>query len=285
MDSLGTFLRKEREQKDIALETLSEKTRVPLKFLQAMEEDRWDKLPSLVYIQGYLRSYALYLGLSPEKLFTRYKNEILKKGGLQKEIIPPPKPPKYKKTFRFVVTLLILLLIIWLFVPSKKKSKNHIKKTAPLESNITITQEPCPETIISPESSTALVQKPSPPLSVQSFVTHKNEEADHLKVARIYICKGIKDREPRAPQKGFIFKKPFSLFCFTEIEDAGKEYTIKHVWYHKQKEIQEIPLCVRGKRWRTWSRKLITEKMKGNWKVDILDEKNKLLSSISFTVY
>lgn len=123
MDSLGTFLRKEREQKNIALETLSEKTRIPLKFLQAMEEDRWDELPSLVYIQGYLRSYALYLGFSPEKVFTRYKNEVLKKDEPQKETIPPPKPPNYKKIIRFVVTLVILLLIIWLFVPSKKKLK------------------------------------------------------------------------------------------------------------------------------------------------------------------
>jgi len=268
--TLGTFLKKEREKKNISLEALSEETRIPIRSLKAIEEDRWNDLPASIYAQGYLRSYALYLGLSVKDVLERYKNEVLKKEEIQR---PPPEPPKYKKkTVRLIIALIALLLIVWLSVPSKKKTKDHIKNI-PLESNITITQEPSKIT----EPNTTSVQKPSPSV-------HKNEEVS-LKVARICICKGIQDREPRAPQKSFVFKKPFSLFCFTEIKDAGKECTIKHVWYHEQKEIQEIPLHVEGKRWRTWSRKLITEKMKGNWRVDILDEKNKLLSSISFTVY
>ena len=280
MDSLGKFLKQAREQKGITLEVLSEKTRISLKFLQAIEEDRWDALPSSVYVKGYLKSYALYVGLNPEKVLTHYENEILKKEEAQEEIVPPPKPPKYKKTIRFIVTLIIFLLIIWLFVPSKKKTKNHpfLKKTVPSESNITIIQEPSPEAIISPEPNTTVVQEQSSAPSI------KPEETNHIKVERIYICEGIKDREPRAPKKSFIFKKPFSLFCFTEIKDARKECSIKHVWYHEQKKIQEISLYVRGKRWRTWSRKLITKEMKGEWRVDILDENNKLLSSISFVV-
>ncbi len=74
------------------------------------------------------------------------------------------------------------------------------------------------------------------------------------------------------------------VYCFLEFKDVEKETTINVVWTLGQKEIDKIPLTIKpSPRYRTWVNKTISG-MKGEWKVDVLDDKGNLLRSANFTV-
>lgn len=66
MESLGQFLKREREFRGITLEDLSRTTKISQASLKNIEEDQWDLLPKGAYLKGYLVSYARYLGLTYE---------------------------------------------------------------------------------------------------------------------------------------------------------------------------------------------------------------------------
>jgi cytoskeleton protein RodZ len=72
MASFGENLRRERELRGIELRDIAEATNISLRFLQALEQDRADVLPGGIFPKAFVRQYALYLGLDPDRLVTEY---------------------------------------------------------------------------------------------------------------------------------------------------------------------------------------------------------------------
>jgi flagellar biosynthesis protein FlhG len=78
----GRTLKQIREGMGIELQTISKKTKINLKTLEWIEEEAFEKLPALVYLKGFLKSYAQSLGLDPPKVVEEYirsKEESKKK--------------------------------------------------------------------------------------------------------------------------------------------------------------------------------------------------------------
>lgn len=74
-----------------------------------------------------------------------------------------------------------------------------------------------------------------------------------------------------------------ALYCFTRIIAADdEETTVKHVWYRDNVKVGEYELPVKGKRWRTFSRKTIEKGWSGDWKVEVLDSEGNLLKKVEF---
>jgi hypothetical protein len=71
-DYHGKTLKQIRERMGIELEAVSAETKVSLKILQSIEEEAFDKLPALVYLKGFLRSYAQSLGLDAARVIEGY---------------------------------------------------------------------------------------------------------------------------------------------------------------------------------------------------------------------
>jgi cytoskeletal protein RodZ len=67
MSSFGETLRRERELRGIDLREVAEATKISVRFLQALENDRLDVLPGGIFPRAFVRQYANYLGLDPEK--------------------------------------------------------------------------------------------------------------------------------------------------------------------------------------------------------------------------
>lgn len=80
MDSLertvGAILRTTREERGLSLVQASGVTRVRMQYLQALENDEPDLLPSKVQARGYLRLYADYLGLPVQPLLDAWPGGI-----------------------------------------------------------------------------------------------------------------------------------------------------------------------------------------------------------------
>lgn len=67
-ETLGQRLRKAREAKRISLAAVEEATRIRRQYLEALEADQYDALPGAVFLRGFVRNYALFLGLDPEEV-------------------------------------------------------------------------------------------------------------------------------------------------------------------------------------------------------------------------
>ena len=63
LPSLGQYLRQERERRGITIEQVASATKIGIKTLHALEEDRYSELPARPFIRGFVTSYARFIGL------------------------------------------------------------------------------------------------------------------------------------------------------------------------------------------------------------------------------
>ena len=76
VETVGQELAKARQRKGEKLSDVWLVLKIRPDQLLAVEEGRWDALPGRVYTIGYVRSYAIYLGLEPDRLVERLKVEL-----------------------------------------------------------------------------------------------------------------------------------------------------------------------------------------------------------------
>lgn len=70
--SFGTWLRQQREIREIPLHEIADVTKISVRYLEALESDRFDVLPAPVFAKGFLREYARYVGLDPDEVINSY---------------------------------------------------------------------------------------------------------------------------------------------------------------------------------------------------------------------
>jgi cytoskeletal protein RodZ len=73
---IGERLRNAREAKGLSLQAMEGITRIRAVYLQALEDEQFDRLPAPVYAKGFLRTYATSLGLDPEQLMEQYTGGV-----------------------------------------------------------------------------------------------------------------------------------------------------------------------------------------------------------------
>lgn len=70
--NFGERLKRERELREVTLEEITSATRISGRFLEALENEDWEKLPGGVFNRGFVRSVARYLGLDEEVFLGEY---------------------------------------------------------------------------------------------------------------------------------------------------------------------------------------------------------------------
>lgn len=66
---IGSPLKAARTAKGYSLESVSEQTRIPRKFLAALEDNQFEDFPALVYLRGFLKGYCEFLDVDFEPLW------------------------------------------------------------------------------------------------------------------------------------------------------------------------------------------------------------------------
>ena len=74
-DKIGAYLRAVREHRGQTLDGLAETTRISKTYLQAIEDADISALPSRPFAIGYVRSYAMALGIDGDAAAARFKKE------------------------------------------------------------------------------------------------------------------------------------------------------------------------------------------------------------------
>ncbi len=88
MGEFGEKLRKHREQRGIALDAISNTTKISTRMLRAIEEEHFDQLPGGVFNKGFVRAYARQVGLNEEEAVTDYLT-ALRESQIAAQTVPP----------------------------------------------------------------------------------------------------------------------------------------------------------------------------------------------------
>ncbi|MEW6189449.1 MAG: RodZ domain-containing protein [Actinomycetota bacterium] len=163
MGSIGEVISEARRKQGKTIKDMERATKIRSRYLEAMENDKFDILPGNVYTKGFIRSYATCLGLDPIPLIEQYKREYEEPPPKYEAKTPPiiPPPTRHSKRIALVTTLvLIFLLTIGFFgwsslkrkpLPRKEKIpptvevENKEEKTKSKKSKVTTPIPPSPQ--------------------------------------------------------------------------------------------------------------------------------------------
>ena len=73
MSSVGTYLRQLRQRRGVSLEEIARTTRVAQRYLESLESDAFEALPSPVFTRGFIRAFCQALGEPPDEALAAYE--------------------------------------------------------------------------------------------------------------------------------------------------------------------------------------------------------------------
>lgn len=82
----GATLRAAREAQRLELSHIAAETRIPLRHLEAIEDDNFESLPSRAYAIGFARTYAKVLGLNDGQIVDAVRAELA--DGSMRRVVP-----------------------------------------------------------------------------------------------------------------------------------------------------------------------------------------------------
>lgn len=107
--NFGENLRREREMRGVEIEEIATATRISTRFLQALENERWDQLPGGVFNRGFIRTVARYLGLDEEALVSEYALATNDPPEVAVWVDTPARRPR--NHFRWLMPLLLVVML------------------------------------------------------------------------------------------------------------------------------------------------------------------------------
>lgn len=101
MTSFGASLRRERELRGVTLQEIAASTKIGVSMLQAIEDDRFDKLPQGLFVRGFVREYARFLALDEQKILTELSFHASQAPATE----PAPESAEHRLSSRFAARL------------------------------------------------------------------------------------------------------------------------------------------------------------------------------------
>jgi len=105
VESLGAKLRTAREARDLDYEQVSRDTNIAIRYLEALEAERFDSFPGEPYITGFLRTYGAYLDIDAQELISSYR-------ALKIQEQPVPMEQLFKKPSRVPKIVPIMAIVL-----------------------------------------------------------------------------------------------------------------------------------------------------------------------------
>ena len=141
MPALGERFRAAREARGLTLSEVAEQIRIRSVYLTAIEEENWSSIGAPVYVRGFLRTYARFLGLDPEEAVGEFS--------ASGHVVAEPEAPAYGEIparranrsllpFIWVASIVAVLLIAYVaynaFAPHDDQSANVATESTPVSS-------------------------------------------------------------------------------------------------------------------------------------------------------
>ena len=144
MESIGERLRSAREAKKLTIKQVVKETNITHLYVEALEDEEFDKFPSETYLIGFLRSYAEYLKLDTDEIIQAYKGYKIGESATPLEELTKPTAPSFTMMFQslflkykniiFVAVIAVVAFVIFigfheLFTKHSVSNKNSISVT------------------------------------------------------------------------------------------------------------------------------------------------------------
>ena len=92
-EDFGSYLKHERELRGVPLDEIAQSTKISIRYLRALEENRFDDLPGEVFIKGFIRSYGQAIGSNVDELLAAYHESGSKRQDtVTSDTAAPPAP-------------------------------------------------------------------------------------------------------------------------------------------------------------------------------------------------
>lgn len=126
---IGHVLKRTRVEKNLSLAQAEEETKIRQKYLVALENENFNVIPGRVYVKGFLRNYARYLGLNAEELVWWYEKQYPSEEELSEQVLAPEKTFTWRLTPTVAIITLGLFLVLGfsLFGHIKSNKMNYVK--------------------------------------------------------------------------------------------------------------------------------------------------------------
>jgi cytoskeletal protein RodZ len=115
---VGNNLREARGRRKLSLEEVEATTKIRGRYLQAIEDEDWDQLPSDTYARAFIRTYAALVGLDGDRLAEeqRQTRGAARPGERLPRVDPKPRPvTRSRRRHRVpprLVTAAVLALVV-----------------------------------------------------------------------------------------------------------------------------------------------------------------------------
>jgi cytoskeleton protein RodZ len=98
----------------VTLEEVSAATRISTRFLEALENEQWDRLPGGAFNRGFIRAIAKFLGLDEDSLVAEYAIETksVTPVNTAPQSVSQGMPRDYRPAIAAAVALLVLILAV-----------------------------------------------------------------------------------------------------------------------------------------------------------------------------
>lgn len=146
--SVGEQLRLARVHQNLSIKDISNRLKWPSSKISAIEANEYEKLGSLTFIRGFVRSYANLLGLEADALLSELAIQLKASTQLdQTDIVAnvsANKEPKNRRygLFLFLLTLALLATFLWIYGHKPKSPQAPVHLQTPVAK---------PELIVAPE--------------------------------------------------------------------------------------------------------------------------------------
>ena len=129
MEFVGEHLKKSRLKKKIDLKSVAEELNIQLDLLKSIENNDFSDHLDLVYLIGYIRSYAKFLGLNENEVVKQFKDQnLIDKEDLIDELPKPLERSNFyfaTKTFSVFSIILISFGFYFLFIKTNDMYPNY----------------------------------------------------------------------------------------------------------------------------------------------------------------
>lgn len=133
-ETLGSKLRRRREERRLSLDQASSATKISVKILIALETDHYEDLPAAPFVRGFLKTYARFIGFSPDALIAEHEQFLQEKlkerrnrdvGRSGYAFEKPEGEQSRKVLWSMLGGMFVLgLLVIFVFKPNLKSRKH-----------------------------------------------------------------------------------------------------------------------------------------------------------------
>jgi hypothetical protein len=141
MFEIGNSLREARHRRQIELPQVEEATKIRVKYLRALEDEQFDILPSDIYVKGFLRAYADYLGLDGQLYVDEYNSRFVvgEEHELRSRRTVSRRPERSRRLETGIVLFALAIVAVVTIVVISAWSSSSKQPTTPRAAHRTVT--------------------------------------------------------------------------------------------------------------------------------------------------